>query len=165
VTHQTLAALNQLQVEHVALILKSFRHWTGKEILNDKPSDHLILAQAIWTAPFALVSHGTEDDPIFNYANQAALEIFGYSWEEWIRLPSRLSAEAPNREARQKLLDDVREKGFSDGYSGIRIGKQGRFIIENAMVWNLIDEEGRHRGQAACFQPGLRIPAEDAPGN
>lgn len=116
------------------------------------------LGEMVYRAPFALVSHGTEEDPIFNYANHLALEAFGYTWDEWITLPSRFSAEAPNREARQKLLDSVRQRGYSDGYRGIRIGKQGRFEIRAAKVWNLLDWTGTARGQAACFSDWQRIP-------
>jgi hypothetical protein len=50
------------------------------------------------------------------------------------------------------LLKDVREKGCSDNYKGIRISKNGRrFVIEKAKVWNLIDEKGEPYGQAATF--------------
>lgn len=40
------------------------------------------------------MSHGLEVDPVFNYANQCALDLFEMTWEDFIKLPSRLSAEA-----------------------------------------------------------------------
>ncbi|MEY4683982.1 MAG: hypothetical protein RLZ25_441 [Pseudomonadota bacterium] len=148
---------NQFHQDQVRLILDSYHHWTGEDLFPFPASAQENLGEQVFIAPFALVSHGTEDDPIFNYANRLALEVFGYPWEEWITLPSRFSAEAPNREARQKLLDAVREQGFSDGYQGIRIGKKGRFEIRAAKVWNLADPGGNARGQAACFIDWRRI--------
>lgn len=148
---------NQFHLDQVRLILDSYRHWTGKDLLSFSVAESESLGEMVFIAPIALVSHGTEDDPIFNYANRMALEAFGYPWAEWTRLPSRFSAEAPNREARQKLLDTVRERGFSAGYQGIRIGKNGRFEIRAAKVWNLLDSAGHSRGQAACFSDWHRI--------
>jgi hypothetical protein len=38
------------------------------------------------------------------------------------------------------------------GYGGVRIDQQGRrFMIRNARIWTLLDEENRPIGQAACF--------------
>jgi hypothetical protein len=46
----------------------------------------------------------------------------------------------------------VREHGFVDDYSGIRISKNGRrFRIRQATVWNLVDASGAFAGQAATF--------------
>ena len=74
------------------------------------------------------------------------------SWAELTRTPSRLTAEAPNREERARLLAAVTAQGFIDDYSGIRISKTGRrFRIQQATVWNLLDDQGHYCGQAACF--------------
>ena len=154
------APSNAFQRSHVNLILASYRHWTGENLLGQDLLEDETLGERIFHAPFALVSHGTESDPIFNYANAMALAAFGYDWHEWIHLPSRYSAEAPNREARQKLLDEVREQGYSDGYEGIRIGKNGRLLIRSAKVWNLLDGNGLALGQAACFKDWERLPPD-----
>ena len=50
-------------------------------------------AKALFEASFVLASHGTELDPIFNYGNRKALELWELSWEEFTRIPSRRSAE------------------------------------------------------------------------
>jgi PAS domain-containing protein len=103
-------------------------------------------------APFVVLSHNTADDPVFIYANRAAQQCFEYNWDEFTALPSRLSAEAPNREERQRLLDTVARRGFVDDFSGERIAKSGRrFWIERGVVWDLTDEQGRRLGQAAMF--------------
>lgn len=109
-------------------------------------------AKALFYAPFAVVSHNTENDPVFNYANAKALQLFEMDWEEFTRTPSRLSAEPVDRQERDRLLAKVAERGYIDDYHGIRISKNGkRFMIRNAVVWNLSDQAGRYQGQAACF--------------
>ncbi len=103
-------------------------------------------------APFAVLAHNTDADPRFIYANEAAQGCFGYTWEEFMTLPSRLSAEAAEQPERQRLLEAVTRNGFSSGYRGLRIAKSGRrFWIEDGVVWQLLDSAGVSRGQAATF--------------
>ena len=133
------------------IIARSLKHFTGRDLLpgNFSPAE---FAEKVFHAPFVLVSHGTEIDPVLNYGNASALALWEMSWAEITRTPSRLTAEAPNREERVRLLEMVRTHGFIDDYSGIRISKNGRrFKISRATVWNLISEHGRLCGQAAMF--------------
>ncbi|MEG6509956.1 MEKHLA domain-containing protein [Methyloligella sp. 2.7D] len=103
-------------------------------------------------APFAVLAHDTQADPHFVYANKAAQRCFEYGWEEIVGLPSRLSAEPQERAERQRLLDAVTQDGFVTGYRGVRIAKSGRrFFIEDGLIWQLFDEAGIYRGQAATF--------------
>jgi hypothetical protein len=103
-------------------------------------------------APFAVVAHDTDPDPKFIYANKAAQACFEYAWDDFLGLPSRLSAEAPDRAERQALLDAVQQNGFMSGYRGIRVAKSGRrFLIENGVVWQLTGQDGVAHGQAATF--------------
>jgi hypothetical protein len=89
---------------------------------------------------------------VFNYGNRAALELFEMSWRDFVALPSRESAEPVNREERRKLLDRVSSHGFVDDYRGVRISSTGRrFRIEEATVWNVLDESNVYRGQAAVI--------------
>ncbi|HXU93778.1 MAG TPA: MEKHLA domain-containing protein [Gallionella sp.] len=111
-----------------------------------------MLRSALWEAPRAIVAHGTEADPVFFYGNRLALQLFEMSFEEFARLPSRLSAEPLAQEARVKLLEKVVKQGYVDGYSGMRIASSGRrFMISDCTVWNLVDEAGAVHGQAATF--------------
>jgi hypothetical protein len=49
-------------------------------------------------------------------------------------------------------LDQVSRHGFITGYRGVRVAKSGRrFIIDDGIVWELIDREGARHGQAATF--------------
>lgn len=138
-------------IAHTQLIARSLDHWTGRALLPGL-FNPLGLAKNVFEAPFVLVSHGTEADPILNYGNAAALKLWEMSWEELTRTPSRLTAEAPNREERARLLAAVTQHGFIDDYAGIRISKTGRrFRIAQATVWNLLDENNNYAGQAAMF--------------
>lgn len=133
------------------MIARSLKHWTGRDLLAENLSS-VELAEKVFHAPFVLVSHGTEADPVLNYGNAAALALWEMPWAELTRTPSRLTAEAPNREERARLLAAVTTHGFIDDYSGIRISKTGRcFRIAQATVWNLLDEHGNLAGQAATF--------------
>ncbi len=138
--------------ERLRLIVDSYRRLTGRPLFPEIPGDNEALRSAMWEAPLAIVAHGTEADPVFFYGNRYALQRFEMSFEDFARLPSRLSAEPLAREARAELLSKVAQQGYVDGYSGMRIAKSGRrFMIQDGTVWNLVDEQGVRHGQAATF--------------
>ena len=130
------------------LLKDSYARVVGKELVKAGQD-------AIWLysqAPFAVLAHDTDPDPRFIYANTTAQTCFEYSWEEFIQLRSRFSAEAPERLERQRQLEEVARKGYLSDYRGIRISRTGRrFWIENAVIWQLVDASGISRGQAAMF--------------
>lgn len=135
---------------HSQRLLHSYQHWTGTSLLNVSGTSEEI-AQALFEAPFVLVSHGSQADPIFNYGNRKALQLWELSWEEFTKMPSRKSAEKIVQEERDRLLAEAASKGFSN-FSGVRITSTGkRFQIEDGILWNLIDEHNRHCGQAAVY--------------
>ncbi len=77
------------------------------------------------------------------------------TWEKFTSLPSRKSAELPNREERAQILAEVSSKGFIDNYSGVRISHTGkRFRIERATVWNLRDRGGNYKVKRQCLLTG-----------
>lgn len=142
---------NEFLAEHAALLGESYLRLLGRPLIAEMPGSKEF-AEALYYAAFAVVSHDTAADPIFNYANAKALALFEMRWEEITRTPSRLSAEPVNQQERNRLLAMVTEQDYIDNYSGVRISKNGkRFMIENAVVWNLTDRNGEYRGQAACF--------------
>lgn len=109
-------------------------------------------AKQTFNADYVLLAHNGSDDPIFNYANQTAMNLFEMPWEEFTNMPSKYSAESDERDKREKFLTDVKEKGYSKDYSGIRISKSGRrFEIKNVILWNVYDSENNRVGQAAMF--------------
>lgn len=112
----------------------------------------------LYAAPFAVISHDTQPDPVFNYANGRAQQLFGMGWQEFTRLSSRYSAEPLAREERFALLERVTRYGYVDDYCGIRIAKDGsRFMICNAVVWNLLNETGDYCGQAALIREWIPL--------
>lgn len=135
--------------EQARLICQSYAHWTGRQLLQGKLED---VARRLYEADFAVLTHDTRPEPVFNYANRTAMRLFGMTWDEITQLPSRYSAEPMLREERAGFLERVAQHGFVDDYSGVRIAGDGRrFLIENATVWNLIDADGGFRGQAAMI--------------
>ena len=139
-------------IAHVQILNRSLERWTGRKLVAGAVSAPE-LADRLFHAPFVVVSHGREDDPILNYGNATALSLWEMAWEELTATPSRLTAEAPNREERARLLAAVTAKGFIDDYSGIRISQTGRrFRIRQATVWNLLGPDDKYYGQAAMFR-------------
>lgn len=133
------------------LLLDSFHRWTGRELLtrNGLPEEQ---ARVLFAAPFVVVSHGIESDPILNYGNQLALDLWELSWMQFTRTPSRLTAEPMNRDERARMLAAAEAQGYFAGYRGIRISSTGkRFLVEDATVWNVVDASGARVGQAAMF--------------
>lgn len=139
-------------------LLDSFRHWTGRDLLvrSGSVEDQ---AEALFAAPFVVVSHGTEPDPILNYGNQAALDLWEMAWGQLICMPSRQTAEPVNQEERARMLRLVEDQGHYDRYRGVRISATGRrFLVEEAVVWTVMDEQGRRIGQAATFSIWSKVP-------
>ena len=143
---------NRYQVEHTERLRRTFHSLTGRNLLDPALSPEAA-AEALFHAPFVVLSHNAAPDPLLTYGNQTALKLFALSWEQLIQMPSRLTAEVPNQAERARLLAEVTRRGLIDDYSGIRIARTGqRFLIQQAIVWNLTDHEGQLCGQAATFQ-------------
>lgn len=142
---------NAYLADHVELLRRSLRRWTGRDLAAaEQPVAEA--AREVYEAPFVVLSHSADPDPVLTYGNRAAQALFELSWDELTRTPSRLTAEAPDREQRARLLAQVAARGYVDDYSGVRVSRTGRrFRIERATVWNLVDAAGRHCGQAAAF--------------
>jgi hypothetical protein len=143
-------------VQRLNLLVSSYHRLTGRRLIDSNSPNPW---QACWTAPRVIVAHGTQADPIFFYGNQLALSLFELDFAAFTQLPSRYSAEPLLREERDALLARVREHGFIDDYAGVRISASGRrFRIEQAVVWNILDEQGGLHGQAATFERWLPLP-------
>ena len=104
--------------EHLfRLLVGSYEALTGKRLtpvgMDAKEGARWLYEEA----PFGVLAHNTAADPVFVYGNRAAQRRFEYTWEELTALPSRLSAEAPERSERQlkarvvpgQSLEDARE--------------------------------------------------------
>lgn len=138
-------------------LVASYYRWTQRELIpglnnNVYHLDPCIVTEQLFEHNAVVLAHNTTADPTFVFANRSAMRLWEYSWSEIIGLPSRLTAEPDLRPNREQLLARVREFGFIDDYSGVRISKSGqRFLIEKATVWNILAQSGEHIGQAATF--------------
>lgn len=139
------AALQQ----RVRLIAENYTRLLGTPLVAESSGNFW---QMLWSAPKVIVAHGTESDPVFFYGNALALSVFEMDFATFTQLPSRYSAEPLLREERATLLERVSRDGYIDNYAGVRIASSGkRFLIEQAVVWNLQDDKGQLQGQAAAF--------------
>jgi hypothetical protein len=136
------------------LIADSFERLTGRPLLGETP----VSAMSMWDAPLVILAHGPEPDPILFYGNRLGLELFELTPHQLLAMPSRLTAEMGERAERAVLLEQVTRHGFIDDYAGVRVAATGRrFRIEQATVWNLVDEAGAVHGQAAAFADWVRL--------
>ena len=153
---------NSYQEDHVTILRKSLRYWTGQDLvglcINGRDA-----AEFLYYAPFILLSHDSSADPVFSYANRAGQRLFEMTWADFLKTPSRHSAEPVNRQERERILREVTSRGFVDQYQGVRISKTGRrFLISEAVVWNLLGVDGRLCGQAAMFDRWESVDEENA---
>jgi len=143
------------------LLMHSFHHWTGKHLVatDGEPEGR---ARRLFEAPFVVVSHGIEPDPVLNYGNRAALALWELTWEELRRTPSHRTAEAGNRDERAGMLARAEAHGYIADYRGVRISRSGRrFLVENAVVWNVMNGSLRV-GQAATFSRWTYLDVVDS---
>ena len=137
--------------EHIEILLRSYEKIFGEPMISNIDPSHAL--NELWHADFVFVSHGIEDDPIFNFGNITALNLFELEFSEFAQLPSRKSAEQISQAERDALMTEVTKSGGIRNYTGMRISSTGkRFFIENAKVWNLYDEDSNYYGQAAMFK-------------
>jgi hypothetical protein len=140
----------------------SLKKVTGKSIFDYMEEDNVTTPHQIHdNERYAVLSHGTQDDPIYCYFNKAALQQFQWTEEEVYSLPSRYSApdgaDRTRRQAdvQQALQDDVKELT-----SIVRQTKQGDlFEMVNVVLWNVYNGTQRV-GQTAIYDRKLVRPVE-----
>ena len=138
----------QEDIAFFELLTRSYARQVGAPLVLDGQDARWLYRHA----PYGLVAHNTEPDPCFIYANATAQSCFEYSWQEFVQLHSRFSAEPADRFERQRLLEAVVRDGHVSGYRGVRVARSGRrFRIENGVIWRLLDKRGRCYGHAAVF--------------
>jgi hypothetical protein len=145
------ADLRERFIAHTQVLLKSYQALLEKPLFV-RSGDALEDARRVFDAPFAVLSHAVQADPVLNYGNHVVLSLWEMTLPQLLATPSRQTAEPMLHEARDKLLAETRAKGFISGYSGVRISATGRrFRIENVTIWNVVDGLGKPAGQAATF--------------
>lgn len=137
-------------IDLIQRIDSAYRQWMGGGLPG--PQAATADQHFLWLhqqAPYSLLAHGGGVDPVFIYANHCAQQCFGYSFDEFIALPSRLSASPVDRAERQQLLDKTTRQGIAQGYQGLRVDKFGNaFTIYDCAVWQIPGG-----GQGALFWP------------
>jgi hypothetical protein len=145
-------------VQWTQQLLDSYRHWVGRDLIA-RNGEAESQARALFEYRAVVVSHGTEADPILNYGNRTALNLWEMTWQQLMTTPSRLTAEPVDRAEREWMLEQARVRGFIDTYRGIRISGTGRrFLVENALIWNVLDAGHQRIGQAATFAHWTWLP-------
>lgn len=125
-------------------LLDSYRRWTNLTLATP---------ETLFESPFVVLAHGIESPPMLWYGNRCALRLWEMEFSEFTQMPSYKTAEPDARAARESLLREVEQQGFSSGYRGIRISRTGRrFEIDRATVFNILDARGQRIGQAATFE-------------
>ncbi len=138
-------------VAHTQIMLDSFQLFVGRGLIprTGSPDED---ARYVFQAQFVVLSHGTEEDPVLNYGNQTAWSLWEMDIPAFTSTPSRLTAEPIHRDERARLVSRAARDVFVDDYRGVRISSTGRrFLIEQAIIWNLVDKDGARVGQAATF--------------
>src|SRR5437868_514477 len=101
----------QFLAKQTRLILSSYKHWTGKSLWLEDSTDETFVRE-VFFAPFVLLSSGAEEDPVLNYGNQRALDLWEMDWETLTRTPGRQTAEPMERTQREQFLETVKNKGY-----------------------------------------------------
>ncbi|GJP68573.1 hypothetical protein CLOP_g25254 [Closterium sp. NIES-67] len=138
-------------IMHSLELIDSYYRATGRPMF-DKAVEVAEAAKELWSAPFLVMSHGTEDDPIFNYGNESALRAFESTWADFTALPSRYSSADPDSPARKELLHQA-EEGPKDLKGLVRVSTKGtKFEIDDGVLWTLVATDGERFGQAAVIR-------------
>jgi hypothetical protein len=134
-------------------LASTYKQRTDLQLLGDRKVPVTEAVKALFYAPFVCCSHDENDT--FNYANQAALNLWEFEWDDFIGMPSTKSADGEDEEIqkeRRQLLDDALEKGVVYNYNGVRKSKNGKeFMVKDATLWTLVDRDGDKLGQAVKF--------------
>lgn len=113
---------------------------------------------------YAVLSHGNQTDPIYNYFNKGALLQFQYPQEKVYSLPSRCSAPGGAHQIdRAKIMTQMTKESNDVRTipSAIRQTKDKRqFQLTNVTLWNVHDDDGVRVGQTAIFDRTLIIYVE-----
>jgi len=138
----------------VNLLLTSHQTAFGRPLLacERQQSSQRLISQELFAAEPPVLAHAGGDDPKLSYVNAAALRLWRRRWAEMIGMPSRLTAPPCEQNERATALGRALQLDAITGYQGIRIDSEGqRFLINNARIWTLWNEEGLRCGQAASI--------------
>ena len=102
--------LPAMDLAWIGWLLDSYALWLKQELI-DRSGDTEAQSERLFFAPFVVVSHLDSEDPILNYGNRRALDLWEMTWPEFTATPSRLTAEPMNRDERARTLRRVAAHG------------------------------------------------------
>lgn len=144
------------------IILNSYEKLLKKSLITRIHNDKITEAKNLFHADFVVLSHNKNQDPMYNYGNQKALNLWEMSWETLLKTPSKNTTEPISREEREALLKEANLKGYISNYGGIRISSTGkRYYIKDIILWNLTDHENNFCGQAATFSQWQKLTTDN----
>lgn len=148
--------------EWVRLSCESLERFTGTSLLKVMNVDTMDAIHD--NTRYAVLSHGNQTDPIYNYFNKAALLQFEYPEEEIYLLPSRYSAPPALRQDRDEKISSAVQQNVQFIPSAIRQGKSGKqFELINVTLWNVYNERNERVGQSAVFDRNLIVELDGVP--
>lgn len=139
------------------LLVESYFRKTGRPLF-DQEVEIQNVAQLLWEAPFALMSHDASEDPKVTYANRAGLALFEAEWDEMIGVKSKNTAREEgavnHREERAAMLKEALANGYVDSYTGVRQTIKGdkEFRILDATIFSIESPGGDAVGQGAVLR-------------
>lgn len=125
------------------------------------PSHSLLLNihESLYTSEYCILAVNNNEIPTFTYMNLSAQKLWEVSLNQALKMQGKQTAQKKDQKEREKLLNQVKKKGKTNSYSGIRISQKGkRFFIKKASIWNIINKQGVFEGQAACFNQFEYLP-------
>jgi hypothetical protein len=146
----------------IQLSSDSLQRFTGKSLFDYMEEGNITTPSQIHhNERYAVLSHGTQDDPIYCYFNRAALQQFQWTEEEVYSLASRYSApDGADRTTRQADVQQALEDDVKELTSVVRQTKHGDlFEMVNVVLWNVYNGTQRV-GQTAIYDRELVRPVE-----
>jgi hypothetical protein len=144
---------NDYHSAHIRRVAGSYARVTGGSLEQEAGLDGAAPGRSAWFGDFALLTHRGDEQATLNYGNAFALGLWECGWEEFVGLPSAVTAPPQDRDQRDAVLQAVAQDNFVRGYCGGRISRKGKlFRIENVTIWRLLDETGSAFGVGAFFR-------------
>ncbi|CAB9507466.1 MEKHLA domain-containing protein [Seminavis robusta] len=156
---------------HIRLLDQSFQQSSGQgifdrindmlweEVASTANNNNLPAIENITTAEqldqnkrFGILSHGIQEDPIYNYGNAAALELFDNTIEDLCQTPSRYSTVESLMDDREQLIQSINTFGHGTIRDATRrTTKEKLFVIATIWIWHVFDDNGTRIGLAALY--------------
>ena len=102
---------------------------------------------------FGILSHGTQQDPIYNYGNKASLLLFDETLENLCQTPSRYSTVESLMQDREQLIQQIADVGYGTITNALRTTTRGKlFVMETIWIWHVHHpNNGQRIGLAALY--------------